>query len=227
MIFGSSDSTRRRTTTTLRGTAGKDADIHSPRSDSQLLPLTNTPLPILILPPELRSFAHDTLSPTHAFRSHRARSGFGGRLLQLRTASGRNRRIGRSSGGFRIGHECRGWRSRPGRKARPRRKRGGHHPTPLADVPIEAFDSAVAVNLRGVFLAMKFEIPAMLTSGGGAILNRSSTAGQQAVGGLAGYVSTKHGIEGLPKVAALDYAGQGVRVALPIGQQPTPVQPAI
>lgn len=63
------------------------------------------------------------------------------------------------------------------------------------------------MNLRGVFLAMKYEIPAMVDSGGGAIVNMSSTAGQQAVGGMAAYVSTKHGLEGLTKVAALDYAG--------------------
>jgi NAD(P)-dependent dehydrogenase (short-subunit alcohol dehydrogenase family) len=89
---------------------------------------------------------------------------------------------------------------------------GGHPPTSLADVSLEAFDSAVAVNLRGVFVAMKFEIPAMLASGGGAIVNMSSTAGIQAVGGLAAYVTTKHGLEGLTKVAALDYAEHGVRV---------------
>lgn len=89
---------------------------------------------------------------------------------------------------------------------------GGHPPTPLAQVTLEAFDSAFAVNLRGVFLAMRHEIPAMLASGGGAIVNMSSTAGLQAVGGLAAYVSTKHGLEGLTKVAALDYAAQGIRV---------------
>jgi NAD(P)-dependent dehydrogenase (short-subunit alcohol dehydrogenase family) len=89
---------------------------------------------------------------------------------------------------------------------------GGHGPTPLADVPVEAFDRALAVSLRGVFLSMKYEIPAMLASGGGAIVNMSSTAGSHPVGGLAAYVSAKHGLEGLTRVAALDYAAQGVRV---------------
>jgi NAD(P)-dependent dehydrogenase (short-subunit alcohol dehydrogenase family) len=89
---------------------------------------------------------------------------------------------------------------------------GGHPPTPLAEVPVEAFDSGVAVSLRGVFLSMRAEIPAMLGSGGGAIVNVSSTAGLQAVGGLATYVAAKHGVEGLTKVAALDYAAAGVRV---------------
>ena len=90
---------------------------------------------------------------------------------------------------------------------------GGHPPTPLADVRVEDFDTAYAVSLRGMFLAIKHEIPAMLASGGGgAIVNMSSTAGLQAVGGLAAYVSAKHGLEGLTKVAALDYAAAGVRV---------------
>jgi NAD(P)-dependent dehydrogenase (short-subunit alcohol dehydrogenase family) len=89
---------------------------------------------------------------------------------------------------------------------------GGHPPTPLAEVPIEAFDSGLAVSLRGVFLSMREEIPAILQSGGGAIVNMSSTAGLQGVGGLASYVAAKHGVEGLTKVAALDYAGLGVRV---------------
>jgi NAD(P)-dependent dehydrogenase (short-subunit alcohol dehydrogenase family) len=89
---------------------------------------------------------------------------------------------------------------------------GGHGPTFLADVGVEEFDSGIAVNLRGVFLSIKYEIPAMLAAGGGAIVNMSSTAGLQGVGGLATYVASKHGIEGLTKVAALDYAADGIRV---------------
>jgi NAD(P)-dependent dehydrogenase (short-subunit alcohol dehydrogenase family) len=79
-------------------------------------------------------------------------------------------------------------------------------------VPLDAFDSALAVTLRGVFVCLKHEIPAMLRSGGGAIVNMSSTAGLEAVAGLAAYVSSKHALEGLTKVAALDYAERGVRV---------------
>jgi NAD(P)-dependent dehydrogenase (short-subunit alcohol dehydrogenase family) len=87
-----------------------------------------------------------------------------------------------------------------------------HRPTLLADIPVDRFDAAFAVNLRGVFVAMKYEIPAMLETGGGAIVNMSSTAGQQGVSGLADYVATKHGLEGLTRAAALDYAAAGVRV---------------
>lgn len=89
---------------------------------------------------------------------------------------------------------------------------GGHPPTPLAEVSIEAFDAGLAVSLRGIFLSLRAEIPAIVRSGGGAIVNTSSTAGLQGVGGLATYVAAKHGVEGLTKVAALDYAGLGVRV---------------
>ncbi|MFG1945461.1 SDR family NAD(P)-dependent oxidoreductase [Nonomuraea sp. NPDC048826] len=88
----------------------------------------------------------------------------------------------------------------------------GHPPTPLADVPVEDLDAAVAVGVRGTFLSMKYEIAAMLECGGGAIVNMSSTAGLSPVAGLAGYVSAKFALTGLTRTAALDYAGRGIRV---------------
>jgi NAD(P)-dependent dehydrogenase (short-subunit alcohol dehydrogenase family) len=89
---------------------------------------------------------------------------------------------------------------------------GGHPPTPLPEVAVEDFESALSINLRGTFLCLKHEIPAMLESGGGAIVNMTSTAGLEGVGGLAAYVSAKHGIVGLTKVAALEYAARGIRL---------------
>lgn len=88
----------------------------------------------------------------------------------------------------------------------------GHPPTPLAEISVDDCDRSISVGIRGLFLCMKHQLPAMLTSGGGAIVNMASTAGLEAVGGLAPYVAAKFAIVGLTRTAALDYADQGVRV---------------
>jgi NAD(P)-dependent dehydrogenase (short-subunit alcohol dehydrogenase family) len=88
----------------------------------------------------------------------------------------------------------------------------GHMPTPLADLALADFDTALRVNARGIFLMMKHQIPAMLAVGGGAIVNMSSTAGLAGAPGMAGYTAAKHAIVGLTETAALDYGAQGIRV---------------
>jgi len=88
----------------------------------------------------------------------------------------------------------------------------GHPPVALADIAVDDWERSVRVNLTGVFLALKYEIPALDASGGGAIVNMSSTAGLSAKGGLAAYVAAKHGVIGLTATAALDYAGRHIRV---------------
>src|SRR5437764_492999 len=88
----------------------------------------------------------------------------------------------------------------------------GPMPAPLADIDIDDFDRGIATNIRGTFLGMKFQIPAMLSGEGGAIVNMASIAGINGTANLAAYVAGKAGIIGLTKVAALDYADQGVRV---------------
>lgn len=88
----------------------------------------------------------------------------------------------------------------------------GPMPAPLADIDPDEFDRGIATNIRGTFLGMKFEIRAMLRTGGGAIVNMASMAGLNGTANLAAYVAGKAGIIGLTKVAALDYADAGIRV---------------
>lgn len=82
----------------------------------------------------------------------------------------------------------------------------------LAETNDSDFDNVLAVDLKGVFLCMKFEIRQMLRNGGGAIVNNASIAGLIADPGISAYVASKHAVIGLSKAAALEYASQGIRI---------------
>src|SRR5438477_12885663 len=82
----------------------------------------------------------------------------------------------------------------------------------LADVEEAAFDQVVAVDLKGAFLSMKYEIEYMLGAGGGAIVNNASIAGMIADPGISAYVAAKHAVIGLSKAAGIEYASQGIRI---------------
>lgn len=93
-----------------------------------------------------------------------------------------------------------------------------------ADYDLEDWHRTIALNLTGVFLCLRHEIPVMVAGGGGAIVNMASGAGLRGFAGLPAYVASKHGVVGLTRASALEYAGQGVRInAVCPGSTATPM----
>ncbi len=89
----------------------------------------------------------------------------------------------------------------------------GGEQNPTADYSVEGWQKVISINLSAVFYCMKYEIPEMLKSGGGSIVNMSSILGKVGFQGSPAYISAKHGVIGLTEAAALEYAGEaGIRV---------------
>ncbi|MCE7039625.1 SDR family NAD(P)-dependent oxidoreductase [Dyadobacter sp. CY312] len=82
---------------------------------------------------------------------------------------------------------------------------------PTGEYPVEGWDKVIAINLSGVFYGMRYQIPAMLKSGGGAIVNMASILGSVGFANSAAYVAAKHGVVGMTKNIALEYGTQNIR----------------
>lgn len=80
------------------------------------------------------------------------------------------------------------------------------------DYPIDGWDKVIAINLSGVFLGMRYQLPAMLKNGGGSIVNMASILGKVGFPMSSAYASAKHGVIGLTETAACEYATQGIRI---------------
>lgn len=88
----------------------------------------------------------------------------------------------------------------------------GGDQAPVGEYPLDSWARVIGVNLSGVFYGMRYEIPAMLANGGGAILNMASILGSVGFANAPAYVAAKHGVVGMTKTAAIEYSAQGIRI---------------
>lgn len=88
----------------------------------------------------------------------------------------------------------------------------GPHDTPLEALSLDTWNTVIGTDLTGIFLSLKAELPAIVAAGGGAVVNLSSANGIVGVAGIAAYTAAKHGVLGLTRAAALEYADKNVRI---------------